>query len=459
MPLRRAILRHGLHALGLLGILALAGLLAGRIWLEQAVERERAAWREAGLPTTLAELDASYAYPEGGNPAPAYAEAAMLLRASINPARYPELPIVGSWEEPPFGTRWPAETLDLVQRELMAHRDALAILLEERPAKPARYAGDFTEGHDLLLPHLSDLRTQAKYLALYAALAAQEGNGEDAARALRASMRLVRSLDAEPNYLSQIVLTKMLETTHDSLARVLALTPLPRGDAEALDRICRDVDLAKGLRAAVAGETLTWMDFLLNESLQSQVGTMHKIFAIEAPPVYVRLYRGLGAAERDAAELLRRGLVIVELLDTPYPERIERISAIYSAWNSQKDRLSVLPKISSLWRDVFIVEAGGIARLHTMRAALALDQYAQVHGAFPETLDALVPDFLDAVPEDPQTGAPLIYRLEDKGCIVYAFGFNGVDDDGAIELKDSERRQHGDIGMRLPKRREPVKES
>jgi hypothetical protein len=428
MPLRRAILRHGLYALGLLGILALAGLLAGRVWLDQVLEEERQTWREAGLPTTLAELDASYAYPEGENPAPAYVEAAGLLMASFDPARYSELPIAGTLEEPPFGTCWPEKTLDRVRRELFGRRDALEILLEERSAKPARYAGDFTEGWYTLLPHLSSLPHAAKNLALYAALAAHEGEGEDAARALRASMRLVRSLEAEPMYISQIVLTKMLETTHDSVARVLALTPLPREEAETLQRICRDVDLAKGIRAAVAGETLTYVDFLLNEPMPSQVEAMNNLFAI------------------------------VELLDTPYPERIERFAAIYPTWKSKKERLSVLPEISRLWRDVFIVEAGGIARLHTMRAALALDQYAQAHGAYPESLDALVPGFLDAVPEDPQTGNPLIYRLEESGCLVYAFGFNGVDDGGAVELKDSARRQHGDIGMRLPKRRDVDRE-
>jgi hypothetical protein len=98
----------------------------------------------------------------------------------------------------------------------------------------------------------------------------------------------------------------------------------------------------------------------------------------------------------------------------------------------------------------FPTEAETTAYLRIMRVALALDQYAQDQGAFPETLAALVPEFLDAVPEDPQTGAPLTYRHEAEGCTVYAFGDNGVDDGGAIDPSGSVRGLSGDIAMRLP---------
>jgi hypothetical protein len=43
---------------------------------------------------------------------------------------------------------------------------------------------------------------------------------------------------------------------------------------------------------------------------------------------------------------------------------------------------------------------------------LAMAEYRLDHAAWPETLDQLVPDYLDAVPINPLTGEPFEYRHE-----------------------------------------------
>ncbi len=50
------------------------------------------------------------------------------------------------------------------------------------------------------------------------------------------------------------------------------------------------------------------------------------------------------------------------------------------------------------------------AGLRAARCAIALDLYRRKYGAYPNALTALVPAMLDAVPADPFTGNPLIYR-------------------------------------------------
>ena len=52
------------------------------------------------------------------------------------------------------------------------------------------------------------------------------------------------------------------------------------------------------------------------------------------------------------------------------------------------------------------------ARFQTM---LALKLYRSLHGGYPETSDALVPEILPRLPVDPVTGQPLLYRLEADG--------------------------------------------
>jgi len=49
------------------------------------------------------------------------------------------------------------------------------------------------------------------------------------------------------------------------------------------------------------------------------------------------------------------------------------------------------------------------ANRRILQAFLAARRYELDHGALPDTLEALVPDYLDAVPIDPYTGEPLVY--------------------------------------------------
>ena len=63
--------------------------------------------------------------------------------------------------------------------------------------------------------------------------------------------------------------------------------------------------------------------------------------------------------------------------------------------------------------------------------AIALKRYQLKHGAYPPDLNALVPEFVPAVPLDPMDGQPLRYRPNSDGTFtLYSIGYNGKDDGG-----------------------------
>ncbi|MBN2022645.1 MAG: hypothetical protein JW809_07605 [Pirellulales bacterium] len=68
------------------------------------------------------------------------------------------------------------------------------------------------------------------------------------------------------------------------------------------------------------------------------------------------------------------------------------------------------------------------AQCQILLAELALADYRDEHGAYPETLDALAPAYLDETPRDPYGAGPLVYRTTDKGYELYSVGQNGLDD-------------------------------
>lgn len=93
------------------------------------------------------------------------------------------------------------------------------------------------------------------------------------------------------------------------------------------------------------------------------------------------------------------------------------------------------------------------------RIVCALAAYHARHVTYPDTLDALVPEFLDAIPSDPITGGEFMYRRLDerdgdgRPYLLYSFGEDNDDDDGvASDGRWSHHNADGDrlIGMPRP---------
>jgi hypothetical protein len=69
------------------------------------------------------------------------------------------------------------------------------------------------------------------------------------------------------------------------------------------------------------------------------------------------------------------------------------------------------------------------------RTAIALERYRLAHEEFPETLDALAPQFMEKIPHDIINGQPLHYRLTSDGqFVLYSVGWNEIDDGGVVGL-------------------------
>jgi hypothetical protein len=69
--------------------------------------------------------------------------------------------------------------------------------------------------------------------------------------------------------------------------------------------------------------------------------------------------------------------------------------------------------------------------LQLTHTAAALAIHRTTNGAYPATLDALVPGALDQLPTDPYTSKPFIYKPHANGFLLYSVGANGRDDGGS----------------------------
>ena len=89
------------------------------------------------------------------------------------------------------------------------------------------------------------------------------------------------------------------------------------------------------------------------------------------------------------------------------------------------------------------------------RTAIALERYRRAHGGYPESLDALAPQFIEILPHDVINGQPLHYRRTGDGqFLLYSVGWNETDDGGEVGLTKSGvvDRDTGDWVWRYPAR-------
>ncbi len=88
------------------------------------------------------------------------------------------------------------------------------------------------------------------------------------------------------------------------------------------------------------------------------------------------------------------------------------------------------------------------AFLRCQATTLAAERYRRSHGDWPATLNQLTPDLIAAVPGDPYTGGPLIYRRLSDGVVIYTVGKDGVDNGGNVDAANV-NAPGADIGVRL----------
>lgn len=101
----------------------------------------------------------------------------------------------------------------------------------------------------------------------------------------------------------------------------------------------------------------------------------------------------------------------------------------YSPYKVQA--LMLFPAASATVRKIAIIQTS----IDLARVACALERYRLAHGEYPESLDALAPQFIEKLPHDIINGQPLHYRRTDDGkFVLYSVGWNENDDGGTVGL-------------------------
>jgi hypothetical protein len=302
--------------------------------------------------------------------------------------------------------------------------------------------------YSTLLPDQQESRGVCQMWHLEAVRLAEKGDGDGALVAARAAFNAGRSIGDEPFAISQLIRSACVLSAAKAAERALGLTEPGAKELLALQRLAEDEALFPSYRIVMRGERAAMYSgylaiingeasfhALANAGGRREWGT----FAID--------WAGRAMTRRDfpqALALLNRAVAIADA-PTDQQARLEK---------ALRAEVMSLPRTAIFTRLLFpaIDPLGESSRrkqasMHALAAALAAERYRIDHKKWPDDLPKLAPAYLKTVPADPYDGAPLRYRREKGGVVVYSIGPDGSDNGG--RLCGSGGMVNCDLGYRL----------
>ena len=375
----------------------------------RALARDIAALAARGEPTTGAAIPSGADTQERRHAARVYAAA--VEHASALP---PNL----TFRLPRLDVDSPNVVVNLDELERSYPHDAPYLQLIHQAA-PLDFNGFGALRDQVSVPTLTTL---GHLCALDADLYSARGRADDAAAALTSCARLWRTMGTlARSQLSQRLLGSTRILLRHGRPRREQLTSLQQAFAELADtdRLADDV---RGSRAR-----------FLDDIAAPRRGLIETAVARIVRPWTARTNR----------QRLRTFDEALTLADRPWPQKFLATTEV-----EERYRLAFGMTVRPAGMD--------LAVRRTVVATVAVERYrADRGGATPASLDALLPDYLPAVPTDPFSGKRLVYVQSATGYLVYSIDADMKDDGGSLYglgsrgPRQPQQRAPRDVGIRV----------
>ncbi len=420
----------------LLGVVCLAVLIglavAGVQWrADSSLQKRMEAIRAKGEPVTPEELAARHpAPPKAEDAGESYGKAGESLREDITAKEYQAR--MRSLYDTRLQNHIGEELLQWMEAYLAGHTDALNALLDAADRPPARFNLDLSRGFEAPLPNLLELRGSAQLLQLEAFVAAEKGESERAARAVRAILAMDHTMRDAPLTIMQMIRLALRSMACESIRRTLPLAGYSDGQLLLLGRALAETDDPEAVSRAFIGERAMGLQaFERPEYMIPDLREADKWLpgAGSLASGVVRLSLAASGERERYLDIMTR---LVEASRLPVPEAMEQVRQL------ERETLATARTLLPSMTDWIIPSFGRCilqlarsdAELRCAMAAVAVERHRLAQGAPPEAIQELVPAFLPALPEDPFDGEPLRYSNDNDGYTLYSIGMDREDNGG-----------------------------
>lgn len=349
----------------------------------------------------------------------------------------------------------PVADLLALLRLNQAELDELHAALQ-RPT--ARFDIRYEESIAMLLPHLSVLRNFARAFALRAQLHLEAGDAAAALADVEDTLALARTLETEPILISALVRFATLESAIQPVWQGLARRQWQADQLAALQARFARLNLVADASRAMRGErafSLAAMAYLRDQPPGVALG--------EGDAGTARALRWwlTGWVDQNRVAIAR---MFQDSLLPAYDvtNRVVSLAAARADWRRVEEELKtfspykifarlLLPALGKVTERTARVQAA----VDLVVVACALERFQQQHGAYPERLEQLTPEFLARLPLDPVSGELLRYRPDGEGrFVLWSVGANLKDDQATPERPRksgaAETEPQGDWVWRYP---------
>ena len=305
----------------------------------------------------------------------------------------------------------------------------------------------------MLLPEITDSGAAARLLSLDARVKAAQGQAPRAMEDIRAMFGMARHSRMSPILISLLVACHIddgaVHTLEEMLKSAQAPAPLLAGlGLSASEEFERSLPLALRMEEMFALSVMIDLgsaeDVSVFDALNMQGAEPSALQKVLSEPLVVGWRVFLSQEEMVAHRTAIREYQ--RLAAMPYYEAVGEWRKLSQPESLCQRGLMVKILMPSL-RSCPKMMARADARHAVAWMAVAAARYRAEKGRMPETLDALVPEYLSAVPRDPFDGKPLRMVTRDGRLVFYSIGLDMKDDGGAAL---DEKNGTGDITFSLP---------
>ena len=317
--------------------------------------------------------------------------------------------------------------------------------LRQAAARPyARMPINYEDGFEAagkLLPWLANTKRCGQFLQLRILAELEAGQGDKALDDVKLYLRLTDSLNNPRFLISQLVRLAMLSIVLEPVYGGITRHSWSEAQLAELEGELSREDVLAAFASAMNGEKVCAIDAFEKQRLTREIKTMEevsgtvKVVTIKlrwVPAAY--FYQNQLALVRMHQELIRPLVDFTNRIVAPAALRQAQatVQARMKHYSPYKvEAMMIFPALAASVTKFAILQA----QVDLARTACALERFRLAHGSFPETLDALAPQYIPVLPHDLINGQPLHYRRTDDGkFVLYSVGWNEQDDGGKVVL-------------------------
>jgi hypothetical protein len=408
------------------------GFTVYRIHLKHKLRSKIGSLRAAGYPVTWNELDQFYSLPDDAE------NAAYIILNAIGyynePNDFDRIPVIVKANIPARGERLPDDVLKLIFTNISENKQSLDELHKISFLEHSRYPIDLSLGVNTRLDHFTGVQKCFILLQCEALYAAENEDPNQALNSIESIFGIARSFEAEPLYISQIVRLNYESMAVSTLEYVIRRMNFNNEQLIELERLLKEAEDSSGIKRAFTSERYIRLRLCENPA----------VFPIDilegnvpAQPV-LEVYQWLGLLDRAALVYLRFDKEFTNAFELPLHKQIEAFRAIEEEFNKSGLPDFLRLKVSS-FSELVSLNVKTIAQLRIARVALSVQRYRLKNGKLPESLNNLVPYYVESIPLDPFDGQHIRYKKLDSGYVMYSIGDDKIDDGGKERSQESKK--------------------